>query len=112
MRPSFGSVRRSKRHDNPFTLARFLIILAGSSLIAGAVGYGDDDVHDDRYTYPLTHWFMMGANRETIGAYNVHDDAFTRSVPTYAERPKTNDCPLCRTASYGRHFGLFEIFVS
>ena len=69
-------------------LLGFLIILAGSSLVAGAVGYGDDDVHDDRYTYPLTHWFMMGANRETIGAYNVHDDAFTRSVPTYAERQK------------------------
>lgn len=65
-------------------LAGFLIVVAGSSLIAGAAGYGD--LHDDRYTYPMTHWFMMGANRETVGGYNADDDLFTRSIPSYAQR--------------------------
>ena len=65
-------------------LAGFLIVVAGSSLIAEAAGYGD--LHDDRYTYPMTHWFMMGANRETVGGYNADDDLFTRSIPSYAQR--------------------------
>lgn len=65
-------------------LAGFLIVVAGSSLMARAAGYGD--LHDDRYTYPMTHWFMMGANRETVGGYNADDDLFTRSIPSYAQR--------------------------
>lgn len=67
-------------------LLGFLIVVAGSSLAARAAGYGD--MHNDKYTYPMTHWFMMGANRETIGGYYAEDDLFTRSLPTYAERQK------------------------
>jgi len=62
------------------------MIVVGSSLIARAAGYGD--MHDDRYTYPMTHWFMMGANRETTGGYYAEDDLFTRSLPSYEERQK------------------------
>lgn len=67
-------------------LAGFLAAAAGAGLIAKAAGYGE--LHDDRYTYPMTHWFMMGANRETLGGYYQEDDLFTRSIPTYAEREK------------------------
>ena len=67
-------------------LLGFLMIVVGSSLIARAAGYGD--MHDDRYTYPMTHWFMMGANRETTGGYYAEDDLFTRSLPSYEERQK------------------------
>lgn len=67
-------------------LVGFLIAAAGTSLAAKAVGYGN--LHDDRYTYPMTHWFMMGANRETIGGYYADDDQFTRSIPSYEEREK------------------------
>lgn len=67
-------------------LAGFLAAAAGASLVAKAAGYGD--MHDDRYTYPMTHWFMMGANRETTGGYLKSDDLYTRSIPTYAEREK------------------------
>ena len=52
-------------HDVSPAPAGILMIVVGSSLIARAAGYGD--MHDDRYTYPMTHWFMMGANRETTG---------------------------------------------
>lgn len=67
-------------------LAGFLAAAAGASLAAKAAGYGD--MHDDRYTYPMTHWFMMGANRETTGGYLKDDDLYTRSIPTHAEREK------------------------
>lgn len=65
-------------------LAGFLIAVAGSSLAAKAAGYGE--LHDDRYTYPMTHWLMMGANRETFGGYYEADDLFTRAIPTYEQR--------------------------
>lgn len=65
-------------------LAGFLAAAAGTGLLAKATGF--EEMHDDRYTYPMTHWFMMGANRETLGGYYKEDDLFTRSIPTYAQR--------------------------
>ena len=67
------------------------MIVVGSSLIARAAGYGD--MHDDRYTYPMTHWFMMGANRETTGGYYAEDDLFY-AFSSFFMRSVKNKRPL------------------
>lgn len=82
-----ASRRRAALHKGGvilLLLAGFLIAVTGTGLVAKAAGYGE--LHDDRYTYPMTHWLMMGANRETVGGYYEADDLFTRSISTYAQR--------------------------
>ena len=67
-----------------------LIFLIGFGKVRDTILYNEGVVIDENQKIGMTHFFMMGLNEETNGAYNASDIAFSRSFPDVKSRNEAN----------------------